>query len=160
MAKGGKAGKGGKPARQDLARNRKVRYDYEILDSKEAGVVLVGTEVKSIRAGNVSLAESFVRFDGSDAYWVSGTIDEYPFGNRLNHDPKRKRKLLLHRQELAKLRDVVRQRGFTVIPIALYLSQRGLIKMEIALMRGKKRFDKRQDEKKKEARRELRREHD
>jgi len=146
------------PKRQDLVRNKKARYDYEILETHEAGLVLVGTEVKSIRARNASLAESFIRFDGSAAYWVNGTIDEYPWGNQLNHDPKRKRKLLLHKRELVKLRASVRERGFTVIPLALYLSPRGHIKLEIALVRGRKTYDKRQQERKRQAARDVRRE--
>ncbi|MCA8971659.1 MAG: SsrA-binding protein SmpB [Planctomycetes bacterium] len=153
-----KPGGGSKPAkRQDLVKNRKARFEYEILDTYEAGLVLRGTEVKSIRAANASLTESFVRFDGEEAYWVGGNVDEYPWGHSTQHDPKRKRKLLLRKTQLQKLRELVRQKGFTIIPLALYLSPRGHIKIEIAVVRGKKTRDKRETEKKREADRELRR---
>lgn len=144
--------------RQDLVRNRKARYEYEILDTQEAGLVLRGTEVKSIRAGKASLSESFIRFDGTEAYWVSGNVDEYPWGHSSQHDPKRKRKLLLRKSQILKLRELVRQKGLTVIPLALYASARGHIKLEIAVVRGKKIRDKRETEKKRQAERDLRRE--
>ena len=114
--------------------------------------------MKSLRAGNASLAESFVRFDGEEAFWVNGTIDEYPWGNVQNHDPKRKRKLLLRRSELRRMRANVRERGHTVIPLAIYLNERGILKMEIGLARGRKRHDKREAQKKKQAAKDVRRE--
>ena len=160
MAKGTKPRGAGKPQRKELVRNRKARYEYEILERKEAGLVLRGTEVKSLRAGNASLAESFVRFDGEEAFWVNGTIDEYPWGNVQNHDPKRKRKLLLRRSELRRMRANVRERGHTVIPLAIYLNERGILKMEIGLARGRKRHDKREAQKKKQAAKDVRRELD
>jgi SsrA-binding protein len=155
MAKAGK-----KPERKDLALNRKARFEFEVLERFEAGMVLRGTEVKSIRAGNVSLDESFVRFDGEEAFWVNGTVEEYAHGNVMNHDPKRKRKLLLRASELRKMRATVRQKGLTCVPLRLYLSPRNLIKMEVALVRGKQLHDKRETEKKRMALREARREVD
>lgn len=150
--------KASQPERKSLVRNRRARFEYEILERKEAGVVLRGTEVKSIRAGNASLQESFVRFDGEEAYWVGGTVDEYPWGNVQNHDPKRKRKLLLRKPELRKLRALVREGGLTVVPLELYVGRRGIIKMEIALVKGRKHYDKREQQKKKQAARDVRRE--
>ena len=158
MRQKSKSGKGDKPPRRELVRNRRARFDYEILERREAGLVLKGTEVKSIRAGNASLAESFVRFDGEEAYWVGGNVDEYPWGNLQNHDPKRKRKLLLRKGELRRLRASVREKGLTLIPLCLYLSPRGIIKLEIGLVRGRKKGDKRQDSRKKEALKDIRRE--
>ncbi len=160
LSKTKKKGSGGAASqkRQDLVKNRRARYEFELLDNYEAGLALVGTEVKSIRAGNASLAESFIRFDGEEAYWVGGNIDEYPWGHSSQHEPKRKRKLLLRKTQLTKLRELVRQKGLTIVPLALYLSPRGMIKMEIAVARGKNVHDKRQTEKKRETERELRRE--
>ena len=145
------------PKRRDLVRNRKARHEYEILETFEVGLVLRGTEVKSLRAANASLGESFIRFDGHEAFWVAGNIDEYPWGRSSQHDPKRKRKLLMRKGQLRKLHDLVKQKGLTIVPLALYLSPRGLIKMEIAVVRGKKIRDKRQAEKARQAQRDLRR---
>ena len=156
MAKKKKSGAKKAEARRDLVRHRRARFEYEILESLEAGLVLRGTEVKSLRAGNASLAESFIRFDGDEAFWVSGTIDEYPWGNALNHDPKRKRKLLLKKREIRKLHQSVKTKGLTVIPLAIYLSPRGYLKIEIALVRGKKTHDKREEQKRKQAQRDVR----
>lgn len=160
VAKKKKASGGAKrpTPRKDLVRNRKARYEFEILEDFEAGVSLKGTEVKSIRAGNVSISESFVRLEGEEAFWVGGNVDEYPWGHSSQHEPKRKRKLLLRKSQLRKLRESVRQKGLTVVPLALYLTERGFIKLEIAIARGKKTRDKRESEKKRQATRDLRRE--
>ncbi|MGD8759249.1 MAG: SsrA-binding protein SmpB [Anaerolineales bacterium] len=125
-----------------VATNRKAGRDYFLDDRLEAGIVLQGTEVKSVRAGQVSLAESYVRLDGREAWLVNAHIAPYDPASRLNHDPRRTRKLLLHRREIARLFDKVRQRGFTVIPTKMYF-RRGRAKIEIALARGKRKYDKR-----------------
>ncbi|PIE22018.1 MAG: SsrA-binding protein [Planctomycetota bacterium] len=158
MAKSGGAKKerGPKPG-EDLVRNRKAGYEYEILETLEAGMVLTGTEVKSLRDKKASLAESYVRIDQGEIFWIKGTIEEYSFGNVHNHASQRKRKLLLRKSEIRKLLAKVREKGLTLIPLGIYSNSRALLKMRIGLVRGKRLFDKRQAEKKKEARREIRR---
>jgi SsrA-binding protein len=139
--------------RRTVATNRKARHDYHVLDAYEAGLVLVGTEVKSLRAGRVSLADGFVSIAGGEA-WLEGVhIPEYGQGTWTNHEPRRRRKLLLHRAELEKLADATRERGFTLVPLALYFSD-GRAKVEIALARGKRDYDKRQALKERQDRRE------
>jgi SsrA-binding protein len=125
-----------------VATNRKAGRDYFLDDRLEAGIVLQGTEVKSVRAGQVSLAESYVRLDGREAWLVNAHIAPYDPASRLNHDARRTRKLLLHRREIARLFAKVKQRGFTVIPTKMYF-RRGRAKIEIALARGKRKYDKR-----------------
>jgi len=127
-----------------LATNRKARHDFILGERFEAGIVLRGTEIKSIRAHQVSLREAFVRTDGQEAWLVNAHIAPYDPASRDNHDPVRERKLLLHRREIGKLYDHVRQRGLTIIPTQMYL-KRGRAKIEIALARGKKQYDKRKD---------------
>jgi SsrA-binding protein len=126
-----------------IATNRKARYDYYLYDTYEAGISLLGSEIKSVRAGQVSIKESYVRVDGEQAWLVDAHISPYDQANRYNHEPRRPRKLLLHKKEIRKIYDEVRRKSVTVIPIRLYLKD-GLAKVEIAVARGKKKFDKRQ----------------
>jgi len=134
-------------------RNAKVWHHYFVGDTYEAGIMLKGTEIKSIRLGKAQINESFVRFEKGDAFVYQAHVDEYAFGNIHNHNPVRPRKLLLHARELARIREAMEKEGMSVIPTRIYFKG-GLIKIEIALCKGKKLFDKREDLKKKEAKRE------
>ena len=126
-----------------IATNRKARHQYHFDDTYEAGLVLMGTEIKSIRAGQVSLQEGFVLFEEGEAWLVNVHIAQYGAASRQNHEPRRRRKLLLHRREIDRLQGRSREKGYTVIPTKLYLKD-GRAKVEIALARGKKQYDKRQ----------------
>lgn len=137
--------------------NRKARFKFELLERYEAGIVLLGTEVKSIRAGQVSIEEAFCRVRGDEVWVVNMDISSYSHGTSSNHEPKRPRKLLLHRREIRRLGTHVRERGYTLVPTRLYLTKRGIFKVEIALARGKAAFDKRETIKKRESARRLRR---
>ena len=139
-----------------LASNRKAGFEYFLLEHFEAGLSLRGSEIKSIRAGQVSLAEAYVEVDGRNAWLVESHIAPYEQANRLNHDPKRKRRLLLHRKEINELWDAVRQKGVTIVPIRMYLKE-GRAKIEIALAKGKKLHDKRASIAKRDEERELNR---
>lgn len=130
-------------AKKVIARNRKAYHDYSIEDTFEAGVVLTGTEVKALRAGRASLSDGWVEIDGGEAWLQGVNIPEYAQGTWTNHAPKRKRKLLLHAQEIAKLWQRTREKGQTVIPLELYFVG-GKVKVEIALARGKAEWDKRE----------------
>lgn len=134
--------------------NRKARHEYNILERYEAGIVLQGQEVKSIREGKVSLSDSYCQFLGEELFVVGMHISPYSCA-REHLDPKRRRKLLLHRQELNRLIGKVAERGFTLIPLSLYFNSRGIVKLEIALCHGKKKYDKREAIKKKELEREI-----
>lgn len=127
-----------------VANNRRARHDYEILQTFEAGLALTGTEIKSVRASQVSLQRSYVQQRGAELFLVEANIAQYEHGNRENHDPTRPRKLLLHRREINKLITELQQKGLTLVPTRLYLKN-GLAKVEIGLARGKRKFDKRQD---------------
>ncbi len=124
--------------------NRKARHDYHILESFEAGLVLKGTEVKSIRNNQVSIKESYAQLKGNDLYIVNMHIAPYKFGNRFNLEPKRDRKLLLNKRELNKIKGSIETKGVTVVPLRLYFKN-GYAKLEIALAKGKKLYDKRRD---------------
>ena len=126
-----------------IATNRKAKHDYYLFDTYEAGISLLGSEIKSIRSGQVSIKESFVRVDGEQAWLIDAHISPYVQANRNNHEPRRPRKLLLHKKEIKKIYDDVRKKSVTIIPTRLYLKN-GLAKVEIAVARGKKKFDKRQ----------------
>ena len=144
-------------ASKTLAKNRKARFEYEIQKTMEVGIALQGTEVKSIRAGQINLAESYCRVDDNlQIYLMNAHISQYDFGNRHNHDPLRPKCLLLHRSEIRRLYGQVKEQGLTLIPLKIYLKG-GIIKMELALGRGKKLYDKRQTMKKKDAQREVER---
>ncbi len=135
--------------------NRQAAYNYHLLERYEAGLALCGTEVKSVREGNVNLKDSYARIQGEEAWLLNCHISPYEFGNRQNHDPVRKRKLLLHRQEIRRLIGKVEERGLTLIPTKLYLKN-GRIKCELAIARGKKLYDKRETERRKTTEREAR----
>ncbi|MAW05888.1 MAG: SsrA-binding protein [Deltaproteobacteria bacterium] len=140
-----------------LAKNRKARFEYEIQNTMEVGIVLKGTEVKSIRAGQINITESFCRVDEHlQVYLLNAHVSQYDFGNIHNHDPLRPRRLLLHRSEIRRLYGQVKEQGLTLIPIKIYLKG-GIIKMELALGRGKKMYDKRQTMKKRDAERDVER---
>lgn len=137
-----------------IARNKKAYRDYEILDKLEAGIALVGTEVKSLRDGKVQMADSYARIDDGEVYLVSLHISPYTQAARDNHEPTRKRKLLLHRREIRRLRKKVAERGLTLLPLRLYF-RRGLVKVELGLARGKRQYDKRQDLKERDHKRQI-----
>ncbi len=137
-----------------VATNRKARHDYFLLDTYEAGMVLQGSEIKSIRAGQISLKEAYVRVDGEQAWLINAHIAPYDPASRENHDPVRDKKLLLHKKEIQKLWNEVRQKNVTIIPIRVYL-RNGRAKVEIALAKGKRHYDKRQAIKKRDSQREI-----
>jgi SsrA-binding protein len=126
-----------------LARNRKARHLYEILETEVAGLALLGTEVKSVRAGRVNLGEAHVAFERGEAFLVGCHISQYPNSGYADHDPLRRRKLLLHKRQIVRLASKVREKGLTVVPLSLFL-EGNWIKIEIALVRGKKLYDKRE----------------
>ena len=138
----------------NICRNRRATHDYEILDRIECGVVLVGTEVKSLRGGYANLEDAYARIDDGEVWLIGAEIPEYTFGNRLNHKPKRPRKLLLRRSEIGKFAGKASEKGFTLVPLRLYFKD-GLAKVELAVARGKQAFDKRQSLRKAESKREI-----
>ena len=140
--------------RKVVADNRKARFNYEILDTLEAGLELTGTEVKSLRAGKSTIAESYATEQGGQIYLINSFIPEYLQGNRFNHEPKRPRRLLLHKHEINKLLGAVQKDGMTLVPLKLYFNDRGRAKLELAVARGKKLHDKRETEKQRDWERE------
>ena len=133
------------------ADNRRARYNYELGDRFEAGLMLAGTEVKSLRTGKATIAESYASVERSgEIYLINATIPEYLQANRFNHEPKRRRKLLLHAREIAKIAQAVEREGMTIVPLKLYFNEKGRAKLEIALAKGKKLHDKRETEKKRD----------
>ncbi len=139
-----------------IARNRKASFQYEILEKIEAGIVLTGTEVKSVRNKDVSINESFAHINNGEIFIYEMHIGEYKQGNRQNHEPKRVRKLLLHKREIARIVGKIKQKGYTMVPLSLYFKE-GLVKVELALVRGKTQIDKREDIKKRDVDREIQR---
>ena len=139
-----------------IAQNRKARHDYSILDTYEAGLVLTGTEVKSLRMGRASLVDGFATIDDGEVFLRNVHIPEYDQGSWTNHEPRRVRKLLLHRGEIERLIGKTKESGLTLVPLSLYFSA-GKVKVEIGLVRGKKSYDKRQDMAKRDADREVQR---
>ncbi len=139
-----------------VATNRKASHEYFLLERYEAGLVLQGSEIKSIRAGQISLAEAYVRIDGQEAWLMEAHVAPYEQASRFNHEPRRPRKLLLHRSEIRKLWDVVRQKGVTIVPLRVYLKN-GRAKLEIAVAKGKKLYDKRETIARRDAQREIER---
>ncbi len=135
--------------------NKKARFDYITLDRYEAGVALTGTEVKSLRRGRASLEGAYARIDKGEVWLINCDISPYEAGNLMNHEPKRPRKLLLHRREIKKLTTRVVERGLTLIPTRIYFTERGLIKVEVALARGKTGADRRQDMKERDQKRDM-----
>jgi len=142
-------------ARQNFATNRKAHFEYEILEKVEAGIVLLGTEAKSIRNGKMSLDGSFATVEGGEVFLIDSNVDEYKDKGMGGHEPKRKRKLLLHKSQIEKLAMKAEEQGHTLIPLSAY-SERGVIKIELAVAKGKKLYDKRETIKKREADREMR----
>jgi SsrA-binding protein len=139
-----------------ICRNKRAFHEYSIADRLECGIVLTGTEVKSLREGSASLEDAYAKVEGGEVWLIGSDIPEYTMGNRMNHKPKRPRKLLMHRREIGKFAGKASERGFTLVPLRLYF-KRGRAKVELAVARGKQLHDKRQDKKKAEAQREIRR---
>lgn len=136
-------------------KNRKARFEYEILDTYNAGIVLKGTEIKAIREGKASIAESFCEFQNGELFVINMNIQEYTYARNFSHNPKSERKLLLNRSELKKLEKEVKNTGMTIIPLLLYTNERGLAKLKIGLAKGKKEYDKRETIKARESKRNL-----
>lgn len=133
-----------------VAQNRRARHNYVIEDTIEAGLALVGTEVKSLRLGRASIAEAYATEEQGEFYLINAHIPEYPPANRFNHAPKRPRKLLLHRREIERLRGLVQRQGYTLVPLSLYFNARGVAKIQLGLAHGKRKTDKRETEKKRD----------
>lgn len=130
-----------------IAENRRAKFDYEIIEKFEAGIVLVGSEVKSLRTGKANIADSYASNEGGEIYLINSYIAEYRQAGRFNHEAKRPRKLLLHAKEIRKLIGALEREGLTLIPLKLYFNERGIAKLQLALARGKKLHDKRQTQK-------------
>jgi SsrA-binding protein len=141
-----------------IAVNRKARHEYHIDETFEAGLVLTGTEIKAVRANKVNLANAYARVEHGEAWLMDAHIAPFEQGNRYNHEPKRVRKLLLHRSEIDELLGRAKQKGQTIVPLRLYINERGRAKVELALARGKQLHDKRRDIAERDARREVQRE--
>jgi SsrA-binding protein len=154
MAKKGK--KDDKENVRVVCRNKRAFHEYNLFDTIECGLVLTGTEVKSLRERAANLEDAYARIEDGEVWLLGADIPEYSMGNRLNHKPKRRRKLLLHRREIGKFAGKASERGFTLVPLRLYF-RRGLAKVELAVARGKQLHDKRQAQKKADAQREIRR---
>ena len=152
-----------KPGRTDekqrklIADNRRARFDYEIIDTYEAGIQLQGPEVKSLRAGRSSLSDSYATVERGELFLINAYIPEYREANRFNHETRRPRKLLLHRKEIEKLANAVQREGLTIVPLKLFFNPRGRAKVDLALARGKRAHDKRQTEKERSWQRERQR---
>src|SRR5436190_19518656 len=153
MAKGKKGDKG-EDGVKIICRNKRALHEYHVFEALECGLVLTGTEVKSLRDGSASLEDAYAKIEGGEVWLIGSDIPEYSMGNRMNHKPKRSRKLLLHRREIEKFAGKASQRGFTLVPLRLYF-QNGRAKVEIAVARGKQTHDKRQAVKTAEAKREI-----
>ncbi|HLN96764.1 MAG TPA: SsrA-binding protein SmpB [Flavobacterium sp.] len=135
--------------------NKRARFDYEILETYTAGIVLTGTEIKSIRLGKAQIAESFCEFHELELFAINTYVEEYAFGNRFNHAARSERKLLLNKRELKSLHRSVQAKGLTIVPLRLYTNEKGLAKLEIGLCRGKKTYDKRESLKEADSKRDL-----
>ncbi len=133
-----------------IADNRKARYAYEFLETFEAGMMLMGTEVKSLRNGKANIAESYATEEQGEIWLINANIPEYVQGNRNNHNPRRRRKLLLHKREVSKLIGAVQREGLTIVPTRLYFNEKGLAKLQIVLGKGRKLHDKREVDKKRD----------
>ena len=138
-----------------IANNKKARHDYFIEDTYEAGIVLTGTEIKSVRQGKVSIKESYAKIINGELILMGMNISPYEQGNRFNVDPLRPRKLLLHKQEIRKLIGYTTMKGLTLVPLSMYINEEGRAKVEVAVARGKKNYDKRDDIAKRDAKREM-----
>ena len=140
---------------QPICRNRRAWHEYEVFDTLECGLVLTGTEVKSLREGSASLEQAYAKVEGGEVWLIGSDIPEYEQGNRFNHKPKRPRKLLLHRREIARFAGRASERGFTLVPLRIYFKD-GLAKVELAVAKGKQLHDKREAAKKTQAQKEIR----
>lgn len=140
-----------------IINNKKATYEYTLLDEYISGIVLVGTEIKSIRKGKVSLVDSYCSFINNELYLINSHISEYDFGNIFNHEEKRNRKLLLKKQELKKIRRKVNEKGFTIIPKNMFINDKGKCKLTICIAKGKKTYDKKESIKEKDLKREMER---
>ena len=143
--------------KKTVAENRRARFDYFVEERFEAGIQLTGTEVKSLRSGEGSIAESYAAVEGEEVWLINSHIPEYSHGNRFNHDPRRPRKLLLKNREIAKLQGAVARQGLTLVPLSMYFNSAGRAKIELALARGKKLHDKRETVKERDWKREQQR---
>jgi SsrA-binding protein len=141
---------------ENISRNKRAFHEYDIIERLECGIVLCGTEVKSLRDGSANLEDAYAKIDDGEVWLLGSDIPEYTMGNRMNHKPKRPRKLLLHRREIAKFAGKATQRGFTLVPLRMYFKH-GLAKVELAVAKGKQLHDKRDAKKKADAQREMRR---
>ena len=130
-----------------VAENRKARFSYEVMDTYEAGLALTGTEVKSLREGHANIQESYASAEGGEIWLINSYLPEYLQGNRFNHEPRRRRKLLLKKKEMARLAQAVEREGMTMVPLKIYFNERGRAKLLLAVARGKKLHDKRETEK-------------
>jgi SsrA-binding protein len=139
-----------------ICRNKRALHEYEVFDTLECGVVLVGTEVKSLREGSANLEDAYAKIEDGEVWLIGSDIPEYTMGNKLNHKPKRRRKLLMHKREMGKFAGKASQRGFTLVPLRMYFKE-GRAKVELAVCRGKAQHDKRQAAKKADAQREIKR---
>ena len=139
-----------------ITTNRAARRDYFILETLEVGIVLVGTEVKALREGKANLKDSYAAIDDGELYLYNAHISPYSMGNRFNHEPKRKRKLLAHEREIRRLVGKIQEKGLTLVPLKIYFNDSGKVKVELGLAKGKKTIDKRQDIAKRDAEREMR----
>lgn len=148
---------GGEKGVRVVAQNRRARHDYFIEETIEAGIALIGTEVKSLRAGRASLQDSYAEVLGTEVFLKNAHIDQYEPASRFNHDPLRPRRLLLHKNEIRRLAARVQQRGYTLIPLSIYFKD-GKAKVELALCKGKKAYDKREAIRERDVRREMERE--
>ena len=129
--------------RKVVAQNRRARFNYTIEDVIEAGIMLTGTEVKALREGKANIAESYAAPEDGEIWLINANIPEYSAGNRQNHEPKRNRKLLFHKREIARLSQAVERKGYSLVPLRLYFNSRGVVKLELAIAQGKKVHDKR-----------------
>lgn len=143
-----------KPAYKVVSDNRKARHEYEILDTFQCGIALSGTEVKALRMGRCTLQDAFARIEDGEAFLYNCNISPYEFGNRFNHEPTRKRKLLLHSREIFKLNQRIKEKGLTLIPLRIYF-KRNWVKVDLALARGKQLYDKRESLVKRDSKRQL-----
>lgn len=135
--------------------NKRARFDYEIIETYTAGIVLAGTEIKSIRLGKANITEGFCEFSNNELFLINATIEEYAFGNQFNHKARSERKLLLNKRELKTLERGVQSKGLTIIPIKLFTNEKGMAKIDIGLCRGKKTYDKRESLKEQDTKRDL-----
>lgn len=135
--------------------NKRAKFDYEILDRYDAGIVLTGTEIKSIRLGKAAITESFCEFNNGELFVINSQVEEYLYGTHYNHKAKSERKLLLNKKELKSLEKSMQNKGLTIVPLRLYINEKGFAKMEIALCRGKKNYDKRETIKDRDTKRDI-----